>query len=66
MPGDMQLGHGGGLKTMEYALTYHCTADIDIRVRVRGGGHVSQVFAIRQAIAKSVVSPLTSTIMRLV
>lgn len=30
-------------------------ADVDIRVRVRGGGHTSQVYAIRQAIAKSIV-----------
>ncbi|KAK5128393.1 hypothetical protein LTR85_003061 [Meristemomyces frigidus] len=29
-------------------------ADVDIRVRVRGGGHTSQVYAIRQAIAKSI------------
>jgi small subunit ribosomal protein S16e len=31
-------------------------ANLDIRVRVKGGGHVSQVYAIRQAIAKAVVS----------
>ncbi|KAJ1939391.1 40S ribosomal protein S16 [Linderina pennispora] len=31
-------------------------AGLDIRVRVRGGGHTSQVFAIRQAIAKGVVA----------
>merc|ERR1712014_209988 len=31
-------------------------ADVDIRVRVRGGGHTSQVYAIRQAIAKSLVA----------
>lgn len=29
---------------------------VDIRVRVSGGGHVSQVYAIRQAIAKSIVA----------
>lgn len=29
---------------------------IDIRVRVKGGGHVSQVYAIRQAIAKALVA----------
>ncbi|CDJ27277.1 40S ribosomal protein S16, putative [Eimeria mitis] len=29
---------------------------IDIRVRVRGGGFVSQVYAVRQAIAKGVVA----------
>jgi small subunit ribosomal protein S16e len=30
--------------------------DIDIRVRVKGGGYTAQIYAIRQAIAKSVVS----------
>ncbi|KAB5594341.1 hypothetical protein CTheo_2271 [Ceratobasidium theobromae] len=29
---------------------------IDIRVRVKGGGHTSQIYAIRQAIAKGVVA----------
>ena len=31
-------------------------AQVDIRVRVTGGGHTSQVYAIRQAIAKSIVA----------
>ncbi|KAK9377975.1 40S ribosomal protein uS9 [Lipomyces chichibuensis] len=31
-------------------------ANIDIRVRVTGGGHVSQIYAIRQAIAKAIVA----------
>merc|ERR1711974_430954 len=31
-------------------------ADIDIRIRVKGGGHVSQIYAIRQALSKSLVS----------
>ena len=31
-------------------------ANIDIRLRVKGGGHVSQVYALRQAIAKGVVA----------
>eukprot|EP01121_Diplochlamys_sp_Union-15-3_P007162 TRINITY_DN1799_c0_g1_i2.p1 TRINITY_DN1799_c0_g1~~TRINITY_DN1799_c0_g1_i2.p1 ORF type:complete len:147 (-),score=35.59 TRINITY_DN1799_c0_g1_i2:41-481(-) len=30
--------------------------DIDIRIRVKGGGHVSQIYAIRQCIAKAVVA----------
>ena len=30
-------------------------ANVDIRVRVTGGGHTSQIYAIRQAIAKSIV-----------
>jgi len=32
------------------------SANVDIRVRVTGGGHTSQVYAIRQAIAKSIVA----------
>mmetsp|Transcript_30635 Transcript_30635/g.85808 ORF Transcript_30635/g.85808 Transcript_30635/m.85808 type:complete len:147 (+) Transcript_30635:70-510(+) len=30
--------------------------DVDIRVRVKGGGHTAQVYAIRQAIAKSLIA----------
>ena len=30
--------------------------NLDIRVRVRGGGYVSQIYAIRQAISKGVVA----------
>lgn len=29
---------------------------LDIRVRVKGGGHVSQAYAIRQALAKALVA----------
>lgn len=31
-------------------------ANVDIRVRVRGGGNTSQIYAIRQAIAKGIVA----------
>nr|AIU94812.1 40S ribosomal protein [Phragmatopoma lapidosa] len=31
-------------------------AGVDIRVRVKGGGHIAQVYAIRQAISKSLVA----------
>mmetsp|Transcript_1807 Transcript_1807/g.5257 ORF Transcript_1807/g.5257 Transcript_1807/m.5257 type:complete len:147 (+) Transcript_1807:83-523(+) len=31
-------------------------ANVDIRIRVKGGGHVSQIYAIRQAVAKSLVA----------
>mmetsp|Transcript_18499 Transcript_18499/g.37043 ORF Transcript_18499/g.37043 Transcript_18499/m.37043 type:complete len:142 (+) Transcript_18499:40-465(+) len=31
-------------------------ADVDIRVRVKGGGMTSQIYAIRQAIAKAIVA----------
>lgn len=30
--------------------------NIDVRVTVRGGGYVAQIYAIRQAIAKGVVA----------
>lgn len=38
------------------SLLFFVTSPVDIRVRVSGGGHVSQVYAIRQAIAKSLVA----------
>ncbi|KAL2158075.1 hypothetical protein VTH06DRAFT_4885 [Thermothelomyces fergusii] len=31
-------------------------ADVDIRIRVSGGGHTAQVYATRQAIAKAIVA----------
>lgn len=31
-------------------------AQVDMRIRVKGGGQVSQIYAIRQAIAKSLVA----------
>ncbi len=31
-------------------------ANVDIRLRVKGGGYVSQIYAIRQALAKSLVA----------
>merc|ERR1711963_1284149 len=31
-------------------------AGVDIRVRVKGGGHVAQVYATRQAISKALIS----------
>lgn len=30
--------------------------DIDIRIKVKGGGYVSQVYAVRQALSKAVVA----------
>lgn len=30
--------------------------NVDVRIRVKGGGHVSQVYAIRQALAKGLVA----------
>ncbi|GFH26056.1 uncharacterized protein HaLaN_24137, partial [Haematococcus lacustris] len=30
--------------------------NLDIRLRVRGGGHVAQIYAIRQALAKAVIA----------
>ncbi|MQL86411.1 hypothetical protein Taro_018944 [Colocasia esculenta] len=34
----------------------HRFAGVDIRIRVKGGGHVSRVYAIRQSIAKALVA----------
>ncbi|XP_062515042.1 small ribosomal subunit protein uS9-like [Corticium candelabrum] len=31
-------------------------AGVDMRVRVKGGGHISQIYAIRQAISKALVA----------
>ena len=31
-------------------------AGVDIRIRVKGGGHIAQVYAIRQAVAKSLIA----------
>jgi len=31
-------------------------AGVDIRIRVKGGGHVAQIYAIRQAISKALVA----------
>uniref|UniRef100_A0A915EGK3 Small ribosomal subunit protein uS9 n=1 Tax=Ditylenchus dipsaci TaxID=166011 RepID=A0A915EGK3_9BILA len=31
-------------------------AGMDIRIRVKGGGHVAQIYAVRQALAKAVVA----------
>jgi len=31
-------------------------SNVDIRVRVKGGGYVSQIYAIRQAISKAIVA----------
>ncbi|KAI9021202.1 ribosomal protein S9/S16-domain-containing protein, partial [Hyaloraphidium curvatum] len=31
-------------------------ANVDIRIRVKGGGHTSQIYAIRQAVAKGIVA----------
>ncbi|KAI8086041.1 40S ribosomal protein S16 [Halteromyces radiatus] len=31
-------------------------ANVDIRLRVQGGGHTSQIYAIRQALAKAIVA----------
>ena len=46
------------IKTMEPVLLLGRDkfAGMDIRVRVKGGGHSSQVYAVRQAIAKAVIA----------
>ncbi|GAB2267569.1 40S ribosomal protein S16 [Dionaea muscipula] len=37
-------------------LGLHRFSNVDIRVRVKGGGHTAQIYAIRQAIAKAIVA----------
>jgi small subunit ribosomal protein S16e len=37
-------------------LGFHHFAGVDIRVRVKGGGFTAQIYAIRQAICKSLVA----------
>eukprot|EP00088_Acartia_fossae_P066233 TRINITY_DN819_c0_g4_i1.p1 TRINITY_DN819_c0_g4~~TRINITY_DN819_c0_g4_i1.p1 ORF type:complete len:148 (-),score=34.27 TRINITY_DN819_c0_g4_i1:97-540(-) len=37
-------------------LTKERFADVDVRIRVKGGGHTSQIYAIRQALSKALVS----------
>ena len=39
-----------------YILGLNRFENVDIRIRVSGGGHVAQAYAIRQAIAKSIVA----------
>ncbi|CAN4106558.1 unnamed protein product [Withania somnifera] len=37
-------------------LRRHRFAGVDMRIRVKGGGHTSQIYAIRQSIAKALVA----------
>ena len=43
------------IKLGEYPLPFDFS-DLDIRVRVKGGGYSAQIYAIRQAIAKGIVA----------
>ena len=52
---DVRVEHQLERRTIRTQADSKSTADVDIRVRVSGGGHTSQVYAIRQAIAKSIV-----------
>lgn len=42
--------------TFPHRSSSHLYSTVDIRLRVSGGGHTSQIYAIRQAIAKSLVA----------
>ena len=46
------------LKTFEpvFLLGQERFANLDIRIRVKGGGYTAQIYAIRQAIAKAIVA----------
>ena len=52
------------LKTFEPVLLVGTEkfANVDIRVRVKGGGTTAQIYAIRQAIAKGNIITITITI----
>ena len=41
---------------MDYNDWLYILVKVDIRVRVKGGGTTSQIYAIRQAIAKAIVA----------
>lgn len=43
-------------RSLVYSAYYASCSTVDIRLRVSGGGHTSQIYAIRQAIAKSLVA----------
>ena len=57
-PIDLWEPEGLRMKTFEPVLLLGQArfAGVDIRVRVRGGGYTAQVYAIRQAIARSMVA----------
>mmetsp|Transcript_51111 Transcript_51111/g.83643 ORF Transcript_51111/g.83643 Transcript_51111/m.83643 type:complete len:111 (-) Transcript_51111:74-406(-) len=58
MPLHLVQPHGLRLKAMEPVLIAGKAKfrDVDIRLRVKGGGTTSQIYAIRQAIAKAIVA----------
>lgn len=41
---------------IQFCILQEKFAGVDIRVRVSGGGHVAQIYAIRQAISKALVA----------
>ena len=47
---------GGQTEEIALLLGQDKFSDVDIRIRVKGGGHTSQVYAIRQALSKSLVA----------
>merc|ERR1712141_579234 len=38
-------------------------ADVDVRIRVKGGGRIAQIYAIRQALSKSLSPSTRNTLM---
>uniref|UniRef100_A0A8L2QED1 Small ribosomal subunit protein uS9 n=1 Tax=Rattus norvegicus TaxID=10116 RepID=A0A8L2QED1_RAT len=57
-PGDDRAAHAAvqGLLEPVLLLGKERFAGVDIRVRVKGGGHVAQIYAIRQSISKALVA----------
>merc|ERR1712100_698016 len=47
-----------------YILGENVFNQVDIRIRVKGGGSTSQVYAIRQAIAKAIVHTIKNLLMK--
>ncbi|XP_048965579.1 40S ribosomal protein S16 isoform X3 [Canis lupus dingo] len=54
-PGDDRATHAALLEPV-LLLGKERFAGVDIRVRVKGGGHVAQIYAIRQSISKALVA----------
>ena len=55
-PKAMQLKLLEPIRLLSSVNLYPNNPKVDIRVRVNGGGHVSKIYAIRQAISKAIVA----------
>ena len=55
-PKALQLKLLEPIRILMAANLYPVNPKVDIRVRVNGGGHISRIYAIRQALAKAIVA----------